>query len=854
LLSGNVNLLAYQHGQADAFYYKYEYDADNRVTAAYTHAGPLVSRGTSLTAGSGGTALGVTQNAVELFDRDAKYFYYQHGPLARTEVGQNKVQASDYAYTLHGWIKGVNSNMLTAAKDMGNDANTDPSAATTLNRYVGSDKYGYQLTYYDTTGKKDYTSITTNPAFASQTGSSLSTTSANLWNGNIKNMVTSIAQFMIAAAPRPQARAFTYDQLNRIKVATVDTAFLYSGGSANTWSTGGNLNQWKESFIYDYNGNIKTLVRHGKSPTTMDSLTYNYVNNRNQLDYVDDPVSSGSYGTDIDDQAANNYVYDSIGNLVKDVSEEIDSIIWNVYGKIDRIVRSGSSTKSDLEFRYDAMGKRICKIVKPRSGAGRRDQSYWTYTYYMRDANGNVIAAYDRDYSVPGATYGDTLSLIENHLYGRVRVGVRTVNEVVCTTTYTYVGTSNNIYTGTFSSRTATAASTTNFNHELRRKAYELSNHLGNVLTTVSDARNPENSGGTITYFKAVTLSAQDYYAFGSTMVGRSYTSTSYRYSYNGKEKDSETELQDYGMRIYNERLGRFLSVDLLSMEYPHLTPYQFASNTPIQAIDLDGLEMYYATDGTYIGQIGTSTDVRVCNVKDVDNMQGLISMAHNSIDPKIQEYVKSEALSKSYNLGMSNGELNARAFLSTIKQCENRGNDPLDYNDWNGFVDKKIRKFTDKNYEEAPAEYGDHPGFPKGSGSSAAGAYQFLKPSYDDFKKAYPNQVKDFSPESQDRIALLLIKERGAYNNVIKGENEKAVNKLNKPAGREAWASLPGASQAHGLTMAKFQKLYKQNLINELNNKSNIATPKGLLLNFDRAPNAPANDNYDKFPSDTDK
>jgi RHS repeat-associated protein len=47
----------------------------------------------------------------------------------------------------------------------------------------------------------------------------------------------------------------------------------------------------------------------------------------------------------------------------------------------------------------------------------------------------------------------------------------------------------------------------------------------------------------------------------------------------------------DYGFRIYNPRIGRFLSTDPLFKSYPELTPYQFASNTPIKAIDLDGLE-----------------------------------------------------------------------------------------------------------------------------------------------------------------------------------------------------------------------------------------------------------------------
>ncbi len=42
---------------------------------------------------------------------------------------------------------------------------------------------------------------------------------------------------------------------------------------------------------------------------------------------------------------------------------------------------------------------------------------------------------------------------------------------------------------------------------------------------------------------------------------------------------------------MYNPAIGKFLSFDPLAPEYPELTPYQFASNTPIYAIDLDGLE-----------------------------------------------------------------------------------------------------------------------------------------------------------------------------------------------------------------------------------------------------------------------
>lgn len=77
----------------------------------------------------------------------------------------------------------------------------------------------------------------------------------------------------------------------------------------------------------------------------------------------------------------------------------------------------------------------------------------------------------------------------------------------------------------------------------------------------------------------------------------RFYNGSDYRYGFNGKEKDDEIKgggLQyDYGFRIYDPRIGKFLSTDPLAKSYPWYTPYQFAGNMPIVAIDLDGLEEY---------------------------------------------------------------------------------------------------------------------------------------------------------------------------------------------------------------------------------------------------------------------
>ena len=79
-------------------------------------------------------------------------------------------------------------------------------------------------------------------------------------------------------------------------------------------------------------------------------------------------------------------------------------------------------------------------------------------------------------------------------------------------------------------------------------------------------------------------------------MPGRKFSAgSSYRYGFNGKENDNEVKgegnQQDYGMRIYDSRLGKFLSVDPLLQKYPFYSPYQFSGNDVIRCIDLDGGE-----------------------------------------------------------------------------------------------------------------------------------------------------------------------------------------------------------------------------------------------------------------------
>lgn len=78
-------------------------------------------------------------------------------------------------------------------------------------------------------------------------------------------------------------------------------------------------------------------------------------------------------------------------------------------------------------------------------------------------------------------------------------------------------------------------------------------------------------------------------------MPGRKFEASSdYRYGFNGKEKDKDMNsltVYDYGFRIYNPAIGKFLSVDPLSESFPWNSPYSYAEGDPINFIDLDGLD-----------------------------------------------------------------------------------------------------------------------------------------------------------------------------------------------------------------------------------------------------------------------
>ncbi|HMU05370.1 MAG TPA: RHS repeat-associated core domain-containing protein, partial [Saprospiraceae bacterium] len=146
------------------------------------------------------------------------------------------------------------------------------------------------------------------------------------------------------------------------------------------------------------------------------------------------------------------------------------------------------------------------------------------------------------------------------------------------------------------------------------------------------------SESSTVDYYEPEIVQASDYYAFGLEMPGRKYNNplfsgtNEYRYGFNGKELDKSGEFgslthYDYGFRIYNPSIGKFLSVDPLTKSYPMLTPYQFASNTPIAAVDLDGLERAIVINKFSKGKM---TETIISTISDGENEVNLNASGNN--------------------------------------------------------------------------------------------------------------------------------------------------------------------------------------------------------------------------------
>lgn len=314
--------------------------------------------------------------------------YDDLGQLISKGVGgkasQNRLQNVDYSYNIRGWLKNIN----------------DVDA-------IGSDLFAFRINY-----DSPIPGVTP------------------LFNGNISqtqwrttNTDTSLKNYN-----------YTYDALNRLTSA-VD-----------------NLGMFNENItLYDKNGNIKNLTRRGEvvpgvpsiaNPAdfgVMDNLTYSYTGNRlmkvadaapiDQYGFKDDAVNTAT-------DTADDYGYDSNGNMISDTNKGISAIAYNNLN-LPTQVTIGSA---NINYVYDATGVKQQKTVNKTvtdyangyqyekndtgpielkffptaEGYAANNAGVFSYIYQHKDHLGNVRLSYG-DANNDGAV--NTSEIVEENNY-----------------------------------------------------------------------------------------------------------------------------------------------------------------------------------------------------------------------------------------------------------------------------------------------------------------------------------------------------------------------------------------------------------------------------------------------------
>ncbi len=342
----------------------------------------------------------------------SQYIYNELGQVQSKLIG-TAVETQIYTYNIRGWLQGINESYITNA--------ADSNAAW----------FGEIMRY--------------NTGF----------NNVQL-NGNIAGV-----QWKAAGDNIARAYGFAYDNANRLQSAN----FSQQNTGSTAW-TKDKTDYTSDGLTYDINGNILTMRQRGLkigSSTTIDSLTYLYTANSNQLLKVTDGIADNSPMGDFKDTvlAGNDYTYDINGNITKDNNRHMHTTannagaVFNFLDKADSIVIAG---KTSTNYYYDAGGTLLRKQINNYTGSGPVVKNYqyiagfvylndtlqyamteegkirnsrkkmtttgafyyaFEYEYYLKDHLGNVrtVLTEGRDTTTYAATMEPSRQALEDSLF-----------------------------------------------------------------------------------------------------------------------------------------------------------------------------------------------------------------------------------------------------------------------------------------------------------------------------------------------------------------------------------------------------------------------------------------------------
>ncbi|SFW77797.1 RHS repeat-associated core domain-containing protein, partial [Sinomicrobium oceani] len=335
---------------------------------------------------------------------------------------------------------------------------------------------------------------------------------------------------------------------NKSRSGVVDP--LYNGNIAETyWKTSNDNTMRRYAYTYDALNRITSGKFNGGGQTdryTVEGITYDKNGNIEHLTRRGH-VNSGATSFGVMDNLA--YTYDT-GNKLLKVTDSGNK----TYG-----FKDGTNTGND--YTYDANGNLLTDANKGITGISYNHLNLPTQVSfgsnkiaYIYDASGTKLKK--------EVTQGSSVTATEyagNYIYENGQLQFFNTPEG-------YVTKENNTYT----------------------YVYQYKDHLGNVRLSYTNT-------GTASAPQLEIIEENNYYPFG--LEHRGYNNqingpeNNYQ-TYQGKEHQKELSLNwhDFGARNYNAAIGRWMSPDPLSEEFPEWSPYVFTYNNPIKWTDPTGM------------------------------------------------------------------------------------------------------------------------------------------------------------------------------------------------------------------------------------------------------------------------
>lgn len=283
------------------------------------------------------------------------------------------------------------------------------------------------------------------------------------------------------------------------------------------------------------------------------------------------------------------YVYDKLGRLNSALSNDNNNerVEYDLIGNITKLQRQSGGTLVD-QMRYDyTTGSQLALVADSNSNTSGLFQLPGI-TNYKYDSNGNMnerlntTSAANNMYQMSynhlnlpsavnanGAIIAYTYDAEGNKLKKQVSASVIVNNEYINGIQYQN-GTLTDVATEV---GRVVRISPTNYSYE-----YVLNDHLENGRLYFDI-----NAG------VARKIQETDYYGFGLD-IQRSVSATENKYQYNGKEKQDQEKMYDYGARFYDPVIGRWNVVDPLAEKGRAWSPYVYAFNNPMSFTDPDGM------------------------------------------------------------------------------------------------------------------------------------------------------------------------------------------------------------------------------------------------------------------------